>query len=396
MIPNKNTFCIAPYQHACVDNKGKLKICCVSKEVTKYNYDELEEWYNSDNLKTLRYDLSNGIKNPICEYCWTAEESGKISQRQVYNTHIGKIVEENWNINFVRNKKLMKVLSQINHKNVNSFDLRLGNLCNLKCIMCNSKNSSQLLAEATIHSELQQFYGTEKQKDYQWAEKQNFKEWCDTFFVEVIHIKLTGGEPFINPYLMECLKSIPHEQKKKCILHFTTNLTRINHDIMEILSQFKETWLSISVEGIGKVLEYARFGHSWNDLEKNLMFLLQKNYKNLFISISHVVQAPTFAGIYELIKYFDVLKLKLEPLFLSAPECFQLNSIKKQIKISFLDRIKNYHGYNTNYVNAIRCFIEKNIDYNPILAQQCVQRLATLDKVRKNNFQEIIPIDYFI
>lgn len=396
MIPNKNTFCIAPYQHACVNSKGKLKICCVSKEVSKHNYNELAEWYHSDILKTLRSDLHNGVKNPICEHCWVAENSKKVSQRQIYNRHIGKIIDTKWNNNFKKNKKLIEVLSKINHKNINSFDLKLGNLCNLKCIMCKSENSSQLLAEATIHQELQQFHGIEKQKDYQWAEKKDFKEWCNTFFVDIIHIKFTGGEPFMNPYLVECLKSIPNKQKKKCVLHFTTNLTIINQPIIEILSQFKETWLAISIEGIGKVLEYARFGHSWTDLEKNLILLLKKNYKNLFISISHVVQAPTFAGIYELIEYVDILKLKLEPLFLSAPECFQLNSIKKQIKINFLDRIKNYHGYNINYVNALRSFIEKNIEHNPVLAKQCVQRLETLDKVRKNNFQEIIPVDYFI
>ena len=396
MIPNKDTFCIAPYQHTCVNAKGMLEICCVSKEIKKYEYNKLQEWYHSDTLKTLRSDLLKGVKNPICKTCWIAEDSNKISQRQIYNKHIGKIIKEHWNKNFQQNTELINVISNLNHKNIKSFDLQLGNLCNLKCIMCNSRDSSQLLAEAKIHPELQQFHGNEDIKDYQWPKRKNFKEWCKTFLGSAIHIKFTGGEPFMNPYLLESLESIDDEQKKKCILHFTTNLTIINKNILEILSKFKETWISVSYEGIGKVLEYARFGHQWHDLEKNLMLVLNNQSKKLFISVSHVVQSPTFVGISDLIKYFDLLKIKLEPLFLISPKCFQLSSIKKEIKINFLNQLKNYDGYNSYYVNAIRSFIEKNLEYDPVLEKQCVSRLQAIDKIRKNNFQEIVPIDYFV
>ena len=83
-----------------------------------------------------------------------------------------------------------------------------------------------------------------------------------------MYIKFTGGEPFINPYLLETLESIPDEQKQKCILQFTTNLTVVNYKILDTLKKFKETWFDVSVEGIDEVLEYARYGHKWIDLEK--------------------------------------------------------------------------------------------------------------------------------
>ena len=398
MIPNKDTFCIAPFQHACLNSKGFINVCCVSKETNKYKYKyhELEKWYNSDTLNKLRSDLINGVQNPTCKTCWAAEVSNKISQRQIYNKHIGKILEKHWNKNFEQNKKLIDVVSNIDYKNINSFDLKLGNLCNLKCIMCGAGSSSQLLAEAKLNPELKEFYGDDDQKNYNWPDSKEFKEWCKTFLGSSIHIKFTGGEPFMNPYLLECLESIPDDQKKKCILHFTTNLTIINNDIIKILSGFKETWISVSIEGIDKVLEYARFGHKWKDLEKNLMLLIKDRPKNLFVSVSHVVQSPTFAGIVDLINYCDKLKIKLEPLFLHSPECFQLSSIKKHIKEEFLNQIKEYKGYNISYVNSVCSFIKKNIEYNPVLAKQCVRRLEITDRVRKNDFKEIIPIDYFI
>jgi organic radical activating enzyme len=396
MIPDKNTFCIAPFQHACLKSTGKLAICCVSKENKKYKYDQIEDWYNSDLLKELRSDLVNGVQNPICKTCWSAQQSNKKSQRQIYNEHIGHIIEDRWDKNFKQNKKLLDVISNINYKNINSFDLKLGNLCNLKCIMCSADSSSQLLAEARMYPEVQEFFGKKEQKNYQWPEREDFKEWCKTFLGSAIHIKFTGGEPFMNPHLLESLESIPDTQKKKCILHFSTNLTIMNKEIIKILPKFKETWLSVSVEGIDKVLEYARFGHKWKDLQKNLMTLLDNRLENVFVSISHVIQSPTFNGIFDLIEYFDKLKIKIEPLFLTEPKCFQLSSIKQTIKENFLERIKKYKGHNISYVISLRSHIQNNIEYNPVLAKQCVYRLEAMDKIRKNNFKEIIPIDYFI
>jgi organic radical activating enzyme len=396
MIPSKKTFCIAPFQHACVDSKGDLSICCVSNETKEYRYEDIKEWYESDTLKSLRHNLVNGVKDPICEYCWTSEEYDGTSQREIYNRHIGKITSD-WDKSFEKNKKLMSVVNDIDYKNINSFDLKLGNLCNLKCIMCSTDNSSQLLAEARMYPELKQFYDEIDPKKYQWPEKEEFKNWCKTFLGSSIHIKFTGGEPFLNPYLLEVLTNIPLEQRKKCILQFTTNLTSISNDIMKILSSFKETWFSVSVEGIDEIFEYARFGHSWKTLQKNLLMLLDKqSKKNIFVSINHVIQSPTFNGIIDLIQYFDSLKTKIQPIFLNSPTCYSLLSIKQKVKENFLEQIKNYKGYNLPYVISLRSHIRNNIEHDPKLAEQCVHRLETIDKIRKKDFKKIIPIDYFL
>lgn len=397
MIPSKKTFCVAPFQHSCITSEGKLRICCISnEEEKKHQYNKLENWYNSNTLKNLRNDLIKGEKNIICKNCWNDEETGKESQRQIYNKHIGKIDHKNWDKNFKKNLNLINLITNISHKNINSFDLKLGNLCNLKCIMCNADSSSQLLAEAKIHPELKELHGNKKVDNYQWPESKEFQEWCKSFLGSAIHIKFTGGEPFLNPYLLDTLNSIPAEQKSKCILHFTTNLTVINEKILDVLSSFKKIWLSVSIEGIGEVLEYARYGHQWKNLKNNLNFLIKKQTKNIVLSVNHVVQSPTFAGINNLVKYFDKLKIKLEPIFLNYPKCFQLLSIKKEVKKNFIKQFENYKDYNLPYITALRTFVHKNMDYDPLLAKQCVSRLKILDNVRKNNFEKIIPLDYFI
>ena len=77
------------------------------------------------------------------------------------------------------------ILNQINNpsvKNIKSFDLVLGNLCNLKCIMCNPGQSSQLLAEANLNPELKKWYtknNTYNQKLFNWPEDNDFVNWCE-------------------------------------------------------------------------------------------------------------------------------------------------------------------------------------------------------------------------
>jgi MoaA/NifB/PqqE/SkfB family radical SAM enzyme len=397
MIPNKNTFCIAPYQHVDITSKGDLRICCTSAEKKRnYKYNELKKHWQSNSLQKLRENLFNGVKDPICNWCWKEEKAGKISHRQVYNKYVGKLIHTHWDKNFIKNTNLQEIIAHPNTKNITSFDLKLGNLCNLKCIMCSPALSSKILAEAQLHPELKEFYKEEKAKDFEWAESQDFKDWCEKNLPQSLYIKFTGGEPFINPYLLETLESIPDEQKQKCILQFTTNLTVVNYKILDTLKKFKETWFDVSVEGIDEVLESARYGHKWIDLEKNLDTLINYSSNNVFVSINHVVQAPTFIGIPKLVNYFDEKQIKIEPLFLNNPLCFQLLSLKTNIKKQMIENFENYKGFNVSYVNALTKFIEQNIEYDENLAKQCIYRLKSFDKTRKNHFTEIIPIDYFI
>ena len=397
MIPNKNTFCIAPFKHASINNTGKLKICCNSSETATVDYSESDSWFNSSTLNNLRKNLISGIKDKICQKCWDMEHKGHKSLRQDYNRHIGKILAKHWDKNFdKRNIKLWNVLNKIDFKNVDSFDLKLGNLCNLKCIMCGPKLSTQLYAEAKLNPSLEQFY-TKMVPPQTWPESKKFKEWIKTNTVDSMHIKFTGGEPMMNPWLMDVLANIPDTQKSKCILHFTTNLTILNQSLLEMFSKFKEVWISISVEGIGATLEYARYGHKWIDLKSNIEIL--RNFgmnKKIFLEINHVIQASTILGVFDLAKYFDQYKIDICPIALTDPKCFTLQSIKTKYKLDLMQKCKLYNGHNKNFINFIEKHLEENLTYDTNLAKQCVYRLKTFDKVRKNSFETIIPIDYFI
>ena len=383
MIPNKNTFCVAPFNSLYVGPTGNITPCCLFDKPTKYKFHETEDYYHSEDLNKVRNNLINGVKDNNCNACWKQEEAGGDSLRLILNRTVGKDITQS--------------INNLDTKNIKSFDLQLGNLCNLKCVMCSPKWSSQILAEININQEMKKFYkhGNLKQNEFNWPKENDFAKWCEKFLPQSIHIKLTGGEPFINPWLFKTLESIPASQKEKCILHFTTNLTIINDKILNILKKFKETWISVSVDGIEDTFEYIRFGHTWNVIKKNIDTILNVK-ENIKLSINCVIQAPVLPNIVNMVNYFDTKKIKIRPIILTSPKKLTLSSLKEQFKNNIIKDLQNYKGYNQEFINVVKSVIKDNINHDNELAQECVHYLDNIDKIRNTNFKNIIPVDCFI
>ena len=382
---NPKTFCVAPWSCLYVDSDNTIVPCCQFKNPRKYKTKNLEEYFYSDQMKQVRKDLLNGVKNKSCEKCWLDEEAGGDSLRQIYNRTLG-LFGDNSMKEQIKDPKV---------ENIRSFDLTLGNLCNLKCTMCSPHLSSQMLAEVNLNKELQQFYDEDmlKQSKYNWAKENDFVDWCNKHLPQSIHIKFTGGEPFIIPWIQTVIDKIPDEQKKKCVLHFTTNLTIVNLGLFENFKKFKEVWLSVSVEGTEDTFEYLRYGHKWETLSTNIRLIKDMDIPNLNLMINHVVQTPSYHSIIPMVEYFDDLQLKIQPIMLTYPKHFHISSLTRKAKEKFIKDTENYNGYNKSFMDFVRDRTAKYIDHQPDLTEKVIKHLTYFDKVRKNSYKDIIPID---
>ena len=302
--------------------------------------------------------------------------------RLISNRTIGRATETSL-MTQIENPQLSKI---------QSFDLTLGNLCNLKCVMCNPGVSSQLLAEVNLNKGLKaNFKGQYNQKDYDWPKYDDFVTWCNKYLPQAIHIKFTGGEPFIIPWIQTVIDKIPDEQKKKCVLHFTTNLTIVNLGLFENFRKFKEVWLSVSVEGIKETHEYLRYGHKWETLETNIRLIQEMEIPNLILKINHVVQTASYHSIIPMTKYFDQSKLEINPILLTHPKHFHISSLTKHAKEKFIEETSDYKGYNHNFINFVRSASREYIDQDAAGTKECIDYLSRFDRVRGNTYQEIIP-----
>ncbi len=381
MSVNKNTFCLAPWYSVYVGADGKISPCCYF-QTREHRYDQIEEYFVSKKLKKVRQDLLSGVKNTNCDRCWKAEENNGDSLRLIYNRTIAAATRSPI-LDQIRNPRLT---------NIKSFELVLGNLCNLKCVMCYPGLSSQLLAEVNANDSLKSRYNKQySQKDFNWPKSNDFVSWCDKYLPQSIHIKFTGGEPFIIPWIQDVIDKIPDRQKENCVLHFTSNLTVLNMDLFKKFNKFKEVWLSVSVEGIKDTHEYLRFGHKWKTLEANLRTIQEMDIPNLILKINHVVQTASYHSIMPMTKYFDNMNLKINPILLKRPMYHHIAALTKESKQSFLDESKDYNGENADFIKYVRSVTEEYIEQDIRLTKLCIKDLTKLDKVRNNNFKNIIP-----
>ena len=133
MIPNTidpNKYCIFTSNYSFIDNDGYVALCCknLKYKISPYNIKEhkLSDIWQSPEMNDVRKILADGKEPYGCNKCFDPERNGVRSFRQ---KTLGMI---NRGVPFEDTK-------------IRALDLRLGNICNLACIMCFAGNSLSLI-----------------------------------------------------------------------------------------------------------------------------------------------------------------------------------------------------------------------------------------------------------
>ena len=279
-------FCKAPFKTAVINTDGFLMPCCEfmqhKSKLAPYKLNSSNAWmfkkWWKKGLDPLREKMLNGEIDPGCEYCISKEKNPDISNLRIEtNKRIPDTFEEIKN-DYLQNKR--EYPKQI--------ELRLGNYCNLKCIMCGPYASSSILAEYKMHKKQYNEYGIESN----WEDPNTPNDWYSyghnkKIMLDVVSkasmINFGGGEPFISPAIVEVLNSI----SSKTYLRFNTNMTRINDKVLEALKKFDTIEIEASIDGVGPHNNYLRNGSKWNSIVENFKKL--KTCNNINVGISYIL-----------------------------------------------------------------------------------------------------------
>ena len=138
-------FCILPFIHFATSVNGEVRLCCKvpvsdsieidNKKASLATHDIKTFWY-SDYMSTVRQQMINGEAVKDCRQCYYEDSINLKSKRKNENEYYYNRYGEDL---------ITKV--SINPKMPIYLDLRLGNLCNLKCRMCSTQYSSQHVKE---------------------------------------------------------------------------------------------------------------------------------------------------------------------------------------------------------------------------------------------------------
>jgi len=168
-------------------------------------------------------------------------------------------------------------------------DLKLGNICNLKCRICGSWSSSQFateeLADMPLDEDKKKSFPYQMLRAGAWPrENQSFWTEIDACLNDIRYIEFTGGEPFMIREHFAMLqgivdRGIAHQVE----IHYNTNGTHYPAEAEEIWRHFKTVEVAFSIDDVGARFEYQRTNADWAVVLDNITSFqyLQSQMPNL-------------------------------------------------------------------------------------------------------------------
>lgn len=420
------TFCVYPWIQQQTTPGGRVNFCCISyytsvtdDEGKPFELDKnsFSEAWNVNYMKDIRKKMMNGEAVKGCETCYKQENMGKRSYRQMHNQewsdklgsrYLEKLVEKSAKNDFVVDTPPAYL------------DLRLGNLCNLKCRMCNPHNSVQIYKEWERLDKENDGQYTEfwKERGHSfggcgpWYESETFWSGVEEYIPHLKKVYMTGGEPTLIEgnyrFLKKCIEM---GYASKIELFFNINFTQLKDSFLDQLNDFKWVSINASLDGINTTNEYIRPPSRWNICDQNFRKAASWGLKNFSLGISPVVQIYNILNMVELCEYAEEVMLEnkmeilVDFLFCFSPSFLDIAILPDNVKLRALEKLEEFKPRSLSYNGKGHqlFFMKDGIDSmitrlrqtmgqeNPKQMLDFVQYTKTLDVQRKQSFSEAFP-----
>ena len=252
--------CILPWISVEATPMGTTRPCCLyTDEIPDIDLQThtLEDAFNSKTMQELRTQFSNDEKPDGCRNCWREEDAGKKSKRE-YMLEKFKHIDIDY--------------TDTSGKELVFLDLKLGNICNLKCRICGSWSSSKWAKEELDYSNNPDNHIARTWlKAGQWPrESAHFWENMDSILPQIKYFEFTGGEPWmIREHFTLLQHAVDRGFAKDIDIHYNTNTTQYPKD-PSIWQHFKHVQIAFSVDNTQERFEYERYGANWDTSNANI------------------------------------------------------------------------------------------------------------------------------
>nr|WP_298363939.1 twitch domain-containing radical SAM protein [Azospirillum sp.] len=311
MARDNGSLCALPWVHLNISPDGDTTLCCQTGiqlraddgRPLNVQTHTLEAIWHSTAFKDVRRRMLAGERLEHCTACYRNERNGWGSYRQVANRQWLQEPNDSSEIGDIRLSIAELGLEQPEAPRY--FDLRIGNLCNLKCVNCRSLYSSQIERDP-VQSKWNESYFIRQKHRFaaidEWYNAPEILEEIKGLSDNVVEIQLAGGEPTLNRILMGWLEWLCAEGKAAGIdVGLVTNLTNVSDRFYALLPHFRRIDVKISLDGYGAVYEYNRFPGKWSAIERNIARLtgLKANYAVTIFPVMNVYNMLTLVDLFE-------------------------------------------------------------------------------------------------
>ena len=326
--------------------------------------------------KNLRQSFLDGQLTTVCSTCINAERVGASSPRQLNNEYLFEHLDID----------IMSTVEQIVNNglvadSVYAMDYMPSNYCNYACVMCFSGASSQ------------RYIFDIKQGI---KSKYEINEVDADFFDVVKDVKIlgfTGGETIQQPEVIRLIDYVIEQGlASNMIITILTNASDFPDKIVEKFQQFKKVLYTVSIDGVGDVIEYQRRGAKWATMTENIARIHASPVHEI---VNHVVTSINILTAMDLIDWCSANDLK----FISISHVFQehlgLTAMPPELKDLALTRLQagRQRYAQTNYAPIIDRLIStvESVEFKPAVLAKFIEHIQREDTASKKPLCEVVP-----
>tara|TARA_B100000963_G_scaffold212504_1_gene185169 strand:- start:2036 stop:3112 length:1077 start_codon:yes stop_codon:yes gene_type:complete len=347
-----DNFCSRPFNELHIEENGNITPCCVMPSNRFFLGKGIQQYFFGKPLANLHEKFKHNHRAQECEYCWKAEDVNLKSHR----------------------------INETARDGLRQIHIRLNNVCNFKCRMCNPKFSSTWEVENRKHNYFVHDYSIQK-------DVFDYDKHLLPFIISAVKsmglkfINISGGEPLITDANFKLLNTLIANDATEVVLAYSTNLSNLNYknnDLFSLWDKFNAVKLEASCDGWGSSVEYSRTG-----------FKMKTFLTNFMKSLKYISRINCVVNIYSVwsLPYIEKLSAKFNKDIIYAP-CFLPDFLNPQrlLKEDKEELLKIYSNY-PRLLKVYEDYIAK--DLPPL--KEMVDYNLLLDKHRGTDFFSVFP-----
>jgi len=399
-IPH-DRFCVLPWVSLETSPIGTVRPCCLAEDELvddageKFNLAtaKFSAIQNSASMRKLRQEFIDRKQPQTCRKCWREERSGRTSKRMHTLDRLKHMIpDQDWTADA---KPLMFL------------DLKLGNICNLKCRICGSWSSSTFATEelANIKAEdRKSSHHYRMLRDGAWP-RENLSFWTeiDQVVDQIKYIEFTGGEPFMIQEHFDMLQGLVDRNMAQHIeIHYNTNGTQYPESAADIWQHFKTVEIAFSIDDVGARFEYQRTNAVWSEVVANIARFqqLRDQYPNIRLQVCSTVNVFNVYYLEELSRWnysqgFDYIYWNM----MHEAYYFSISTLPERAKAAITTRLRSCGSASDaaqQEFNRIADFMNAGVSLD---GSNMLREIANLDRKRDQNLALVEPefanlIDY--
>lgn len=387
-----DNFCLYPFIHFQLDPDGRARPCCKYKvgdaswqhNVPKLPDVNIGELWEQEEFQNLREQFLKNERPTGCKACWDEEAAGITSMR-LQREQGGK------------EHPYATFYHHIPRLYPKTLDLKLSNLCNLKCRICTPFLSSQWIKEIKDLKVLDMgavdsFTNNSREK---FLEDPDNIEILKTWAPGLEFLEFYGGEPLMQQEHDRVLEIIHQYGKPENMgLYYNTNSTVLKEKFFELWKLFREVIINFSVDDCGPRFEFQRKNAKWEESLYNIKMFKEYGKKhgvNLDLRIYVTVGVLNVFYLKEFFEEIKSLGIKVTLNMVHYPHHYAITILPDKIKDIIRDKLltidTNIVRHDSLNIDNIIKFMY-NTEHNPKLLETFWHKTEIHDGYRNESYED--------